>query len=145
MQNYDGKNLMTMHGEFDVDNMMPDDCVRLVEMMNELVITEITRAAEDGSILEIDKASIAMKMIKSTGLSFEDIVRYCEIGEYLTMDRELRGASEEEIEHWRYKREAAVAMIESLLEQAVRLGIVDEDDVERDPVIDQLEDIWKNS
>ena len=134
-----------MDEEFDIDNMTPEDCVRLVEMMNGLVIEEISRAAEEGHILEIDKASIALKMMETSGRPFDEIIRYCDIGEYILLDRELRGADEEEIARWRYKREAAVAMIDALIEQATRLGIIDEDDVERDPLIDQLEEMWRNS
>lgn len=134
-----------MSREFNRDNMTPEDCVALVEMMNELIIEEIHRAVEEEHILEIDRELIVEKMVDVAGLPFNDIIRYCDIGEYIMADREIRGADEEEIARWRYKREAAVAIIESMIEKATQMGIIDEGEIERDPLIDQLEEMWRNS
>lgn len=134
-----------MSREFDRNNMTPEDCVALVEMMNELIVEEINKAVEEDHILEIDRESIAERMVEVAGLPFGDIIRYCDIGEYIMADREIRGASEEEIARWRYKREAAVAIIESMIEQATQMGIIEEGAIERDPLIEQLEEMWRNS
>jgi hypothetical protein len=125
--------------------MTPEDCVALVEIMNELIVEEINKAVEEDHLLGIDRELIAERMVDVAGLPFDDIIRYCDIGEYIMADREIRGADEEEIARWRYKREAAVAIIESMIEQATRMGIIDEGEIERDPLIDELEQMWRNS
>lgn len=134
-----------MDNEFDIDNMTPDDCVRLVDMMNGIIMNEMTKAAEESSILELDRLAVMEKMMNAADMGFDDIMKFCEIGEYIMLDRETYGLSEEEADRWKYKREAVIAMIDSLIAQATALGIVDEDTVDKDPTVEMLEEIWKLS
>ena len=70
-----------MDNEFDIDNMTPDDCVRLVDMMNGIIMDEMTKAAEESSILELDRLAVMEKMMNAADMGFDDIMKLCEIGE----------------------------------------------------------------
>jgi len=132
-----------MYEEFDSDNMSPDDCVRLVDLMNGIIIDEMVKASEESSILELDRLAVMQKMMSAADMDFDDIMKFCEIGEYIMLDRETHGLSEEEADRWKYKREAVIAMIDALIAQATALGVVDEDTVEKDPTVEMLNEIWK--
>lgn len=135
---------MSYGEEFDPYDMSPDDCVRLLDLMNNIVIDEISRAVEeDGSLLDVDKLAIMHMMIEEAGMPFDEIIRFCEIGEYIVLDRETRDMSEEEAAVWKYKREAVIAMIDTLLTSAAKSGVIDKNPLEEDPTVQMLEEIWK--
>lgn len=131
--------------EFDPYDMSPDDCVRLLNLMNSIVIDELSRVVEEGSILDIDRLAVMQLMIEESGMPFDDIIRFCEIGEYVALDREIRGMTDDEEAAWKYKREAVIAMMDTLLANAVKIGIVDEGVIDPDPTVELLEEIWKLS
>lgn len=131
--------------EFDPYDMSPDDCVRLLNLMNSIVIDEMSRVVEESSILDIDRLAVMQLMIEESGMPFDDIIRFCEIGEYIALDRELRGMTDDEAAAWKYKREAVIAMMDTLLANAVKAGIIDEGVIDPDPTVELLEDIWKLS
>lgn len=131
--------------EFDPYDMSPDDCVRLLNLMNSIVIDEMSRVVEESSILDIDRLAVMQLMIEESGMPFDDIIRFCEIGEYIALDRELRGMTDDEAAAWKYKREAVIAMMDTLLTNAVKAGIIDEGVIDPDPTVELLEDIWKLS
>jgi hypothetical protein len=135
-----------MYGEeFDPYDMSPDDCVRLLNLMNSLIIDEMSQAVEEGSIIDLDRFAVMQKMIDEAGMPFDDIIRFCEIGEYIALDREFREMTEDEAAAWKYKREAVIAMIDTILASAVKAGVVSDDLVEADPSVEMLEEIWKLS
>lgn len=139
-----------MKGPFDPFDMSPDDCVTLVEMVNSIIIDRITEATlenEDFDPMDIDRASIVRDMTESSGLEFDEIVRFCEIGEYILLDRELREMDEDESRRWKMKREAVIALIDSLIEQAIERGIISREDVTPvdDPTLEMLEQMWRES
>jgi hypothetical protein len=138
---------MTEQAEpFDRYNMTPNECIRLVDVMNDIVIEELSRLAEqEDDIDQSDRHAVMEKMIEAAGMTFDDILRFCEIGEYISMDRETYAMTPEEAAQWKYRRDIAVAMIENLVVQAVSQGIVSADDVDIDPNITMLEEIWKLS
>ena len=43
------------------------------------------------------------------------------------------------------KREAVIALIDSLVEQAVEKGILDREDVAPDETLEMLEEMWRHS
>ena len=131
--------------QFDVDDMSPDDCVRLLNMMNGLIVDAMSKSVEETQSIILDKAEVMEMMIEQAGMPFDDIIRFCEIGEYVMLDRETRSMTDEEAAAWRYKREAVVAMIDTILLNAARAGVIDESSVEIDPTIEILEEIWKLS
>lgn len=131
--------------EFDPYDMSPDDCVRLLNLMNSIVIDELSRVVEEGSILDIDRLAVMQLMIEESGMPFDDIIRFCEIGEYVALDREIRGMTDDEEAAWKYKREAVIAMMDTLLANAAKIGIVDEGVIDPDPTVELLEEIWKLS
>jgi hypothetical protein len=130
---------------FDANDMSPDDCVRLVDVVNDVIINELSRTVEDGSALDLDRESIMEMMIGITGMRFGDITRFCEIGEYIMLDRQTRGISQEEADQWKYKREAAVAVVDAMIQHAINVGAVNKEDMNVDPTIEALEEIWKLS
>ena len=135
-----------MYGsEFDKDDMSPDDCVRLLNLMNSIVIDEMGRSLEENSTIELDRIEVMSLMIEEAGMPFDDIIRFCEIGEYVMLDRETRSMTDEEAAAWKYKREAVIAMIDTILMSAAKAGMIDEDSIEQDPSIEMLEEIWKLS
>ena len=136
---------MSYGEEFDPYDMSPDDCVRLLNLMNSIVIDELSRVVEEGSILDIDRLAVMQLMIEESGMPFDDIIRFCEIGEYVALDREIRGMTDDEEAAWKYKREAVIAMMDTLLANAVKIGIVDEGVIDPDPTVELLEEIWKLS
>lgn len=131
--------------QFDVDDMSPDDCVRLLNMMNGLIVDAMSKSVEETQSIILDKAEVMEMMIEQAGMPFDDIIRFCEIGEYVMLDRETRSMTDEEAAAWRYKREAVVAMIDTILLNAAKAGVIDESSVEIDPTIEILEEIWKLS
>lgn len=131
--------------QFDVDDMSPDDCVRLLNLMNSLIVDAMSKSVEETQSISLDKAEVMEMMIEQAGMPFDDIIRFCEIGEYIMLDRETRDMTEEEAAAWQYKREAVVAMIDTILMNAAKAGIIDESSVEIDPTIEILEEIWKLS
>lgn len=136
---------MNYDEQFDADDMSPDDCVRLLNLMNGLIVDAMSRSVEETQSISLDKAEVMEMMIEQAGMPFDDIIRFCEIGEYVMMDRETRSMTEEEAEAWRYKREAVIAMIDTILINAAKAGVIDESSVEIDPTIEVLEEIWKLS
>lgn len=129
--------------DFDQYDMSPDDCVRLLDLMNSIVIDAMSEAVEaEGSLHDVDRFAIMQTMIEQAGMPFEDIIRFCEIGEYVALDRELRGMTDDEAAIWKYKREAVIAMIDTLLTNAAKSGIIEQ---EPDPTVEMLEQIWKLS
>lgn len=135
---------MNYDEEFDPYDMSPDDCVRLLDSMNNIVIDEMSRAVEENcSILNVDKMEVMQMMIEKAGMPFDEIIRFCEIGEYVVLDRETRGMTDEEAAIWKYKREAVIAMIDALLTSAAKSGVIDEDPLASDPTVQMLEEIWK--
>lgn len=131
---------------FDRYNMTPNECVRLVDVMNDIVIEELSRLAEqEEEVEQSDRQAVMEKMIEAAGMTFDDILRFCEIGEYISMDRETYAMTPEEAARWKHRRDIAVAMIENLVVQAVTQGVVSADDVDIDPNITMLEEIWKLS
>jgi hypothetical protein len=130
---------------FNASDMSPDDCVRLVDVVNDVIINELSRAAEEESILDLDRESIMEMMFSITGMEFGDITRFCEIGEYIMLDRQTRGISQEEADQWKRKREAAVAVIDAMVQHAISIGAVNKEDMDVDPTIEALEEIWKLS
>jgi hypothetical protein len=132
--------------QFDRYNMTPNECVRLVDVMNDIVIYELGRLAEkENDVDQDDRHGVMQKMIAAAGMPFDDIIRFCEIGEYISMDRETYAMTPEEAAQWKHRRDIAVAMIEHLVVQAVSQGVVSADEVEIDPNITMLEEIWKLS
>jgi len=135
-----------MYGEeFDADDMSPDDCVRLLNLMNSLIVDEMSRSVEEKASIELDRIEVMQLMIEEAGMPFDDIIRFCEIGEYIMLDRETRSMTDEEAAVWKYKREAVIAMIDTILMNAAKAGMIDEDSVEPDPTVVMLEEIWKLS
>lgn len=130
---------------FDRHDMTPNECVRLVELMNAIVIEELGKLAKKEVLDDNDRQSVMEIMVEAAGMPFDEIIRFCEIGEYISMDRETYSMTPEEAAQWKHKRDIAVAMIENLVVQAVSQGLVDADDVEIDPNIAMLEEIWKLS
>lgn len=129
--------------DFDPYDMSPDDCVRLLDLMNSIIVQEMGRAVEEEkSLYDIDKTSIMQTMIDISGMPFDEIIRFCEIGEYIALDRELRGMTEEEAAIWKHKREAVIAMMDTLLTNAAKSGLIEH---EPDPTVEMLEEIWKLS
>jgi hypothetical protein len=51
----------------------------------------------------------------------------------------------EEAAQWKHRRDIAVAMIDHLVVQAINQGVVSADEVDIDPNITMLEEIWKLS
>lgn len=131
--------------EFDSHFMSPDDCVELVQKMNEIVMRRLNDAAETGDIVSIDRAAVIAEMVEVSGLEFEDIMRFSEIGEYIMLDRETRDMDEDEAARWKMKREAVIALIDSLVEQAVEKGVLDRADVPADETLEMLEEMWRES
>ena len=131
--------------EFDYHIMSPDDCVELVQKMNEIVMRRLHDAAESGDIVGVDRAAIVQEMVEVSGLDFDDIMRFAEIGEYIILDRETRDMDEEESARWKLKREAVIALIDSLIEQAVDKGVISRDQVPSDETIEMLEEMWRKS
>jgi hypothetical protein len=138
---------MTEHSEpFDRYNMTPNECVRLVDVMNDIVISELSRLAEqEDDVDQDDRHEVMQKMIAAAGMPFDDILRFCEIGEYVSMDRETYAMTPEEAAQWKHRRDIAVAMIDHLVVQAINQGVVSADEVDIDPNITMLEEIWKLS
>lgn len=136
---------MSYDEEFDPYDMTPDDCVRMLNLMNSIIIDEMSRAVEAGSLLDVDRLAVMQAMIEEAGMPFDDIIRFCEIGEYIALDRELRGMTDDEAQVWKYKREAVIAMMDTLLANAAKAGVVDEGTFEPDPTVTMLEQIWKLS
>lgn len=136
---------MSYDEEFDPYDMTPDDCVRMLNLMNSIIIDEMSRAVEAGSLLDVDRLAVMQVMIEEAGMPFDDIIRFCEIGEYIALDRELRGMTDDEAQVWKYKREAVIAMMDTLLANAAKAGVVDEGTFEPDPTVTMLEQIWKLS
>jgi hypothetical protein len=135
-----------MYGEeFDRDDMSPDDCVRLLNLMNSLIVDEMSRSVEEKDEISLDKYAVMDMMIEEAGMPFDDIIRFCEIGEYIMLDRETRSMTDEEAAAWKYKREAVIAMIDTILMNAAKAGMIDPDDVASDPTVEMLEEIWKLS
>lgn len=130
---------------FDADDMSPDDCVRLVDVVNDVIINELNRAVDEEAVQDLDRESIMEMMFSITGMHFGDVTRFCEIGEYIMLDRQTRGISQEEADQWKYKREAAVAVIDAMIQHAISVGAVNKEDMEIDPTIETLEEIWKLS
>lgn len=131
--------------EFDYHIMSPDDCVELVQKMNEIVMRRLHEAAESGDLISVDRAAIVQEMVEVSGLDFDDIMRFSEIGEYIMLDRETRDMDEDEAARWKMKREAVIALIDSLVEQAVEKGILDREDVAPDETLEMLEEMWRHS
>ena len=135
-----------MYGEeFDRDDMSPDDCVRLLNLMNSLIVDEMSRSVEEKDEISLDKYAVMDMMIEEAGMPFDDIIRFCEIGVYIMLDRETRSMTDEEAAAWKYKREAVIAMIDTILMNAAKAGMIDPDDVASDPTVEMLEEIWKLS
>ena len=135
-----------MYGEeFDRDDMSPDDCVRLLNLMNSLIVDEMSRSVEEKDEISLDKYAVMDMMIEEAGMPFDDIIRFCEIGEYIMLDRETRSMTDEEAAAWKHKREAVIAMIDTILMNAAKAGMIDPDDVASDPTVEMLEEIWKLS
>lgn len=129
--------------DFDQFDMSPDDCVRLLETMNCVIIDAMSEAVEEEGTLEhVDKMYVMQTMMEKAGMPFDDIIRFCEIGEYIVLDRETRGMTDEEAAVWKYKREAVIAMIDTLLTNAANAGIIEQ---EPDATVEMLEQIWKLS
>ena len=84
-------------------------------------------------------------MMYAANMSFDEILHFCEIGEYVSMDRETYSMTPEEARQWKHKRDIAVAMIEALVVQAVSQGVISEEEADLDPSIAILEEIWKLS
>jgi len=125
--------------------MSPDDCVELVQKMNEIVMRRLHEAAESDDLISVDRAAIVQEMVEVSGLDFDDIMRFSEIGEYIMLDRETRDMDEDEAARWKMKREAVIALIDSLVEQAVEKGILDREDVAPDETLEMLEEMWRHS
>lgn len=129
--------------DFDPYDMSPDDCVRLLDLMNNIIVDEMSRAVEeDGSLLDVNRLAVMQTMIEQSGLPFDEIIRFCEIGEYVVLDRQTRGMTEEEAAIWKYKREAVIALIDTLVTNAANAGLIEH---EPDPTVEMLEEIWKQS
>lgn len=140
-----GKRRVDESPDFDPNDMTPDDCVHLADLMSNILINEFSRAAfEDGSF-EIDRFQVMRMMTDLAGMPMEEITKFCEIGEYIMLDRETRGMSEEEIDRWNHRREAALAVIEAMITQAVNSGLVDRESADLDPTVEMLEEIWRLS
>lgn len=131
--------------EFDYYTMSPDDCVELVQKMNEIVMRRLNQAAESGDLVNVDRAAIVEEMVEVSGMDFDDIMRFSEIGEYIMLDRETRDMDEDEAARWKMKREAVIALIDSLVQQAVEKGVLDKDSVPTDETLEMLEEMWKRS
>lgn len=131
---------------FDRHDMTPNECIRLLDVINNIVIEELSRLAErDEEVDQSDRYAVMQKMIEAAGMSYDDILHFCEIGEYIAMDRETYAMTPEETKQWKHRRDIAVAMIENLVVQAVAQGVVGADEVDLDPKIAALEEIWKLS
>jgi hypothetical protein len=114
--------------------------------MNDIVISELSRLAEqEDDVDQDDRHEVMQKMIAAAGMPFDDILRFCEIGEYVSMDRETYAMTPEEAAQWKHRRDIAVAMIDHLVVQAINQGVVSADEVDIDPNITMLEEIWKLS
>lgn len=128
--------------KFDRNNMTPSDCVELHDAINKFVEEKLADSLEEHGYTGFDNHEAVVEAEELTSLSAEDIVRFCEIGEYVSLDREDRGIPQQDIDKWRHKREALGALIDSLLSRAIESGMVDKDAVVVDPTIEDLERLW---
>jgi hypothetical protein len=128
--------------QFNRDSMSPSDCVELYESINEFVDEKLDENVERSGYRSFDPSDVMLEVEEATGLSADDVIRFCEIGEFVARDREDRGIPQQDVDKWRHKREALGAMIDTLLARAIADGVIDDGSIVLDPTIEQLERLW---
>lgn len=134
--------------EFDPDNMLPDDCVALAELVNDEIMRRFDELyGASGSLFDIDRDEIVESISELTGLEFGDIILYREIGEYVMLDRQLRDMDDDERARWKIKRAAAMALVDSIVQNynAEKTAVSEEPTEDTADLLELLEKMWKES
>lgn len=132
-----------MKKEYKSYNMLPDDCVELAEIYAERFFGQAMRVVNTGAD-RIPARLIVEQISKETGLTPEEVTRFSDIGDFILLDRQLRGMNEEERAEWEEHKKSIVNFVDEVLTD----DFVQEVYAKRERAEDDrktLEEIWKAS
>ena len=132
-----------MKKEYKSYDMSPDDCVEIAQMYAEKFFGNARQVVELG-MDRIPPALLVEQLSNETGLDADEIRRFADIGDFIMLDRQLRGMNEEERLEWEEHKQRIVNFVDNVMTE----DFVEEIAAKRDRFEEDrrtIEEIWKAS
>lgn len=124
-------------------DMSPDDCVEIAQMYAEKFFGNARQVVELG-MDRIPPELLVEQLSNETGLDADEIRRFADIGDFVLLDRQLRGMSEEERFEWEEHKKQIVSFVDNVMTE----NFIEEVVAKRERFEDDrrtIEEIWKAS
>jgi len=132
-----------MKKEYKSYDMSPEDCVEIAQMYAEKFFGNARQVVELG-MDRIPPELLVEQLSNETGLDADEIRRFADIGDFVLLDRQLRGMSEEERFEWEEHKKQIVSFVDNVMTE----NFIEEVVAKRERFEDDrrtIEEIWKAS